>query len=75
MVGRPHGGDRDSKRALDVRWTVEPDVSFAGDTNRQFGPLPASYAVSFGEFVAKPDGGPTWQVRSTLTLLLPRSRN
>jgi len=55
-----------------ARWTAPLNVQ--ASKLLSFGPLPASYSVAFGEFLAKPAGGPSWQIRSTITLLLPRER-
>lgn len=37
-----------------------------------FGPFPGAYQLGFGYYVAKPDTAPDWQLRATITLLLPK---
>lgn len=37
-----------------------------------FGAFPASYQVGAGFFVETPDGRPDWQLRATITLMLPK---
>jgi hypothetical protein len=54
------------------RWTTPLNVQVGKLAT--FGPLPANYALAYGRFVAKPDGGPSWQLRSTVTFLLPTHR-
>ena len=39
-----------------------------------FGPFPASYGVGVASYVEKPEGGPSWKLRASLTLLLPRKK-
>jgi len=53
-------------------WTV-PIILFASKLST-LGPFPASYGVGAGVFVAKPEIGPSWRLRATLTVLLPRRR-
>jgi len=52
------------------QWTVPINVAVAKVAT--FGPFPASYQVGAGYYVEAPDGGPDWQLRATVTLLLPR---
>ena len=54
------------------KWTVP--INFAVSKVATFGPLPASYQFGAGVYVEKPTGGPDWQLRSTITLLLPRRK-
>jgi hypothetical protein len=54
------------------RWTAPLNVQIGKLAT--FGPLPANYALAYGWFAAKPTGGPSWQLRSTVTLLLPKRR-
>jgi hypothetical protein len=56
--------------AGDSRWTAPVNLQVSKLST--FGPLPASYSAGFGWYVTKPVGAPSWQVRSGLTLLLPR---
>jgi len=51
-------------------WTVP--INFLVAKVASFGPFPASYQLGFGYYLAKPDVGPDWQVRTTITLLLPK---
>ncbi len=54
------------------RWTAPLNLQVGKLAT--FGPLPANYALAYGWFVAKPDGAPSWQLRATVTLLLPKNR-
>jgi hypothetical protein len=40
----------------------------------RFGPFPASYGAGAGVYLASPDGGPEWKLRSTVTLMLPSAK-
>ena len=59
-------------KATDHRWTVP--VNFAVSKLSSFGPFPASYQMGVGVYAAGPDGGPTWQLRSAVVILLPRKK-
>jgi hypothetical protein len=50
-------------------WTIPISAQVSKVT--RFGPFPLSMAGALGVFVAKPDGGPDWQLRTTFTLVLP----
>jgi hypothetical protein len=52
------------------KWTIP--VNFSVSKLARFGPLPASYQAGAGYYVEAPEGGPDWQLRATITLLLPR---
>jgi hypothetical protein len=54
------------------RWTVPIHVLVSKLST--FGAFPASYAFGFGGFAAHPEIGPSWRVRGTITILLPRRR-
>lgn len=54
------------------RWTVPIQVLVSKLSS--FGPFPASYAFGVGAFVTHPEIGPSWRIRSTVTILLPRRR-
>jgi hypothetical protein len=54
------------------RWTVPITVAVSKIT--RFGMLPMSVQLGTGYYVVKPTYGPSWQLRTTFTLLLPRSR-
>lgn len=58
--------------ATDHQWTIPINVSIAKLSS--FGPFPASYQVGAGIYAAGPEGGPTWQLRSVIVILLPRRR-
>ena len=51
-------------------WTVPLNVSVTKVT--KIGKHPISFQAGSGYFVEKPDGGPDWKFRATVTLLLPR---
>ena len=54
------------------RWTVPVNVLVAKLSS--FGPFPASYLFGFGVFAEHPEIGPSWKIRSAITLLLPRRK-
>jgi hypothetical protein len=51
-------------------WTVPVNVSVSRLT--KLGPFPFSILGSGGIFVASPEGGPNWKLRTAFVLLLPR---
>lgn len=53
-------------------WTVPINVSVSKLT--RMGPFPFSVGGGFGSYVVRPDGGPSWKLRMTMTLILPRAR-
>jgi hypothetical protein len=57
-------------KAPDDKWTVP--VTFSVSKLASLGPFPASYQIGVGAFVAKPEIGPSWRLRTSLTILLPR---
>ncbi len=59
-------------KADNDKWTVPINLMAAKVAT--FGPLPASYQLGVGIYVAKPDTAPDWHLRATITLLLPKSR-
>src|SRR3954470_17638996 len=58
-------------KAADDKWTVP--IIFTVSRLSSFGFLPASYKLGWGIFAAHPDNGPTWKLRSEITLLFPRT--
>jgi hypothetical protein len=54
------------------QWTVP--INFAVSKLSSFGVFPASYQLGFGVYVVSPEGGPEWQLRGNITILLPRRR-
>ena len=54
------------------KWTVPINVLVAKLSS--FGMFPASYQVGVGAYVAGPENGPDWQLRSSVTILLPRKK-
>ncbi len=58
-------------KAVEDKWTVP--INFTASRLSSFGSFPASYKIGWGVFVAHPDIGPTWKLRSEITLVLPRS--
>jgi hypothetical protein len=52
------------------KWTVP--INFFVSKVATFGPVPASYQIGFGVYAAKPEIAPDWQLRTTITLLLPK---
>jgi hypothetical protein len=39
-----------------------------------FGVFPASYQLGVGGYLTSPEGGPEWQLRGAIVVLLPRKR-
>jgi hypothetical protein len=60
-------------KASDQTWTVPINFVFAKLSS--FGTFPASYQLGFGVFPVHPDVGPSWKIRSTIVILLPRTRS
>ncbi|MEW6368399.1 MAG: transporter [Acidobacteriota bacterium] len=54
------------------QWTVP--IIFQASKLTQLGPIPMSVAVGYAYFADKPDGGPSWKIRSSVTLLLPAKK-
>lgn len=54
------------------RWTIPANVLIAKLST--FGVFPASYQLGGGVFVAGPANGPTWKLRTAMTILLPRRK-
>ena len=52
------------------RWTVPINVLVSKLST--FGPFPASYGLGLGVYAARPEGGPSWKLRASLTILLPK---
>ncbi len=53
------------------KWTIP--IQFSVSKLNSFGAFPASYQLGWGIFAAHPDIGPTWRLRTAITLLLPRT--
>ena len=53
------------------KWTIP--INFGVSKLARFGPLPASYQLGAGYYVETPAGGPDWQLRAAIVLLLPRA--
>ena len=53
-------------------WTVPLNVSVSKLT--RLGPFPFSLGSGVGVYIVSPEGGPSWKLRMTMTLILPRSR-
>jgi hypothetical protein len=56
----------------DDRWSVP--ITAAVSKLTHFGLYPMSVQIGGGYYVAKPENGPSWQLRTTFTLLMPRTR-
>lgn len=54
----------------DDRWSVPVNVAVSKIT--RFGLYPMSVQIGGGYYLAKPSYGPSWQMRTTFTLLMPR---
>jgi len=54
------------------QWTVP--INFVVSKLTTFGVFPASYQFGVGAYVVSPEGGPTWQLRSAIVIILPRRR-
>ena len=59
-------------KKTDSRWTAPMNAQVSKLS--ALGPLPTSYTFGFGWFVERPDGAPRWQLRSAITLLMPKGR-
>jgi hypothetical protein len=59
-------------KAPDHTWTIPIIVSVSKLSS--FGMFPASYQVGAGVYVAKPDIGPSWKLRMSMTILLPKKK-
>jgi len=53
-----------------TQWTVPIHFSLSKLTS--FGPFPMSLGMSVGVFAAAPNDQPSWRLRLTSTILLPR---
>lgn len=53
-----------------TQWTVP--IMFTASKLTRFGPFPMSIGGGVGWFATAPDAGPSWRLRMTGTLLLPR---
>ena len=56
----------------DDRWTVP--INFIVAKLSSFGTFPASYQLGYGAYPVHPEVGPSWKVRASIVLLLPRAR-
>jgi hypothetical protein len=54
------------------RWTVP--INTIVSKLSSFGVFPASYQFGFGVWASHPQTGPSWRLRSSIVLLLPRGR-
>jgi hypothetical protein len=54
------------------KWTAPLNLSISKVT--KLGPFPFSLAAGGGVYVAHPDIGPEWKLRTVFTLILPRER-
>jgi hypothetical protein len=59
-------------QAEDDQWTVP--INFVVAKLTTFGVFPASYQLGVGAYVVSPEGGPTWQLRAAIVIILPRRR-
>lgn len=59
-------------KASDQKWTV-PINGVIGKLS-SFGTFPASYQLGFGAYPVHPDAGPSWKIRGTIVLLLPKKQ-
>ncbi len=64
-------GDGSLEEASGSQWTVPIQVGVSKLT--KFGPFPMSIGANVGKFVAAPSDQPSWRLRITGTILLPRS--
>ena len=55
------------------KWTVP--INLGVSKLSSFGSFPASYQLGWGIYAAHPDIGPTWKLRTVITLLLPHARS
>jgi len=56
--------------AESAQWTVP--INFMVSKLSSFGAFPASYQFGLGAYLTSPEGGPSWQLRAAIVLLLPR---
>ena len=56
----------------DETWTVP--INFLVSKLTKFGPLPFSVQAGFGTYVAAPEDGPDWKLRTNFVILLPRTK-
>ena len=61
-----------SKASPGDEWTVPINLHVSKVT--RFGPFPFSVGGGLGWFADSPEGGPSWQLRATFTLILPRGQ-
>jgi hypothetical protein len=54
------------------RWTAPLNLIVAKLAS--FGDTPASYQIGWGYFFARPEDGPHWKTRATITILLPKKK-
>jgi len=59
-------------KASDDKWTAP--INFSVSKLSSFGSFPASYQLGWGIYVAHPENGPTWKLRSAITVLLPHNK-
>ena len=59
-------------KATDEKWTVP--INFSVSKLSSFGAFPASYQLGWGFYAVHQDIGPTWKLRTTITLLLPHGK-
>ena len=57
-------------KAQSDKWTIP--IILAVSKLASFGMFPASYQIGVGVYAAKPDTGPSWKFRMSMTILLPK---
>jgi len=58
--------------ATDQRWNVP--IIFAVSKLSSFGVFPASYQIGLGVFAVHPDNSPSWKLRGSIVILLPKRK-
>lgn len=58
------------KGAEGSKWTIP--INVAVSKLASFGPFPGSYGAGIGYYLEKPEGGPDWQLRGSITVMLPK---
>lgn len=59
-------------KATDHKWTV-PVIVLVSKLS-SFGVFPASYSIGAGVYATKPDTGPSWKLRASMTIVMPRKK-
>jgi len=63
---------RNWKATSGNEWTIP--VNFLVTKMATFGTFPASYGGGVGFYLESPDGGPEWQLRGVMSILMPKRR-